>query len=106
MLYNLNNIIFIGFSILVIMILALVVGIQYENKKYKDAVRKLDMINSQMTFLQQQSEIQKKKIEEANKQSQIKQKENQEKLRILMKTKVPKDCNKSIQWGIEKAYEF
>ncbi len=80
--------------------------ISYENQARKNAVEKLSIANAQLALLQQQSALQKQKIDDANKQSQIKERATQEKLRTLMKITVPKDCNQSIQWGIQKAYEF
>ncbi len=101
-----SNITSIIYFILIGIIIIFSGIISYENKARKNAVEKLGIANAQLVLLQQQSILQKQKIDDANKQSQIKEKATQEKLRTLMKTTVPKDCNQSIQWGIKQAYEF
>jgi hypothetical protein len=101
-----SNITTIIYFILIGIIIVFGGIISYENKARKNAVEKLSIANAQLVLLQQQSMLQKQKIDDANKQSQIKEKATQEKLRTLMKITVPKDCNQSIQWGIKQAYEF
>jgi hypothetical protein len=103
MFQNLKNVIDL---VLAVIIFTLACTNVYTNHARKTAVEKLSIANAQLILLQQQSVLQKQKIDEANKQSQIKEKATQEKLRTLMRTSVPKDCQQSIRWGIRQAYEF
>lgn len=100
---NLNNIIYF---VLISIIIILCGIVSYEKKSCKAALNKLNIANIQLTLLQNEAILQKQRIDEANKKSKVEEKANREKLRNLMRSSVPKDCNQSIQWGIKKAYEF
>lgn len=100
---NLNNYIYL---FLISIIITLGCMLTYNNAVHKRTVHQLNEANLQLQILQQQALIQQQKIDEANQQSKIREKITQEKLRSLMKTAIPKDCQQSIQWGIQKASEF
>lgn len=92
--------------IIVTMAISLMVSglyIGHYKEKYQIAAMEITQLNSEIAQLKYESEQKQKTANMALEKAMRSIEETNKKAQLVMKQKVPVDCNKAIQWGIKQA---
>lgn len=88
--------------VLVIFALALLFQVQRIHVLKADSLA----LQAQLSALEQESQMQAKRFENARKQAEDAIKDSRKRADEILIAKVPKDCAGAIKWGVQQAHAF
>jgi len=93
----------VGYAALIVI---LGVFIRFQHLELKNCKQNGEILISQIDEIKKDAELRVKRFEQAKKISDLEAQNEKRKIETILQTKVPKDCQNAIKWGIEQANEF